>query len=98
MDHEVGPLKKIIFHSPTSCPAFTSNFLINQFAENLGPSLGVNQIWMKRNDHAPKNACVGFFFIYVQKGQFWKEKKSSLTILLSSLVFFEIKKFIKILL
>jgi hypothetical protein len=27
----------------------------NQFTKLLGPSLGVNRMWIKRNDHAPKN-------------------------------------------
>ena len=62
-----------------------SDFLKNQFTKPLGPSLGVNWIWIKRNDHAPKSECVDLFFFNVQKGQFWKN--SSLTILLSSLVF-----------
>ena len=29
----------------------------------LGPSLGVNRMWTKRNDHAPKSECVDFFNI-----------------------------------
>ena len=28
-----------------------------------GPSVGVNQMWTKRNNHAPKNECAGFFFL-----------------------------------
>jgi hypothetical protein len=37
----------------------------------LGSSLGVNQLWTKKNDHAPKNDCGDFyFFIYAQKGHF----------------------------
>ena len=32
---------------------------INKFMKPLGPSLGVNRMWTKRNDHAPKNECVG---------------------------------------
>jgi hypothetical protein len=31
-----------------------SAFLENQFIKSLGPSLGVNQMWTKRNDHALK--------------------------------------------
>jgi len=27
----------------------------------LGPSLGVNRMWTKKNDHAPKSECVEFF-------------------------------------
>ena len=62
-----------------------SNFLNNQFTKPLGPSLGVNLMWTTRNDHAPKSECVDVFLICAQKGQF--QKNSSLTILLSSLLF-----------
>ena len=37
-----------------------SDFLRNLFTPPLGPSLAVNSIWTKRNDHAPKNDCAGF--------------------------------------
>ena len=40
-------------------PSF--DFLKNQFTKLLGPSLGVNRMGIKRNDHAPKNEC-GIFF------------------------------------
>ena len=43
----------------------------------LGPSLGVNRMWIKKNDHAPKIECATY-----PKRAF--KKKSSLTILLSS--------------
>ena len=67
------------------------NLLTNQFIRPLGPSLGVNRTWTKRNDHAPKSECVDFFIIYVQKGSFEKKGKwsRSITLLLSLvLVFF----------
>ena len=51
------------------------SFEKNQFTKLLGPSPGWNQMWIKRNDHAPKNECAGCFLIYVQKGSFEKEKK-----------------------
>jgi hypothetical protein len=35
----------------------------NQFTKPLGPSLGVNRVWTKRNNYAPKIECVGFFNI-----------------------------------
>ena len=41
----------------------------------------------KRNDHAPKSECAGFFFNICPKGQFWFKKNASLNVLLSSLVF-----------
>ena len=63
-----------------------SNFLTNQFTKPLGPSLGVNWMWTKRNDHVPKNGCVGFCFLCMsKKGSF--EFFLSLHILLFTLVF-----------
>ena len=56
MDHEVGPWKMAFSHGPTSMV----QFLKNQFTEPLGPSLGVNQMWTKRNDRAP---CVDLYYI-----------------------------------
>jgi hypothetical protein len=41
--------------------------------KGLGPSLGVNQMWTKKNDHAPKNEGADFI-IHAQKGHFWKNK------------------------
>ena len=38
-----------------------SDFLKNQFTKPLSPSLGVNQMWTKKNDHAPKSEGVDFF-------------------------------------
>ena len=62
-----------------------SDFLKNQFTKPLGLSLGVNRMWSKKNDHAPKSECVDYLKIYAQKGHFWRKKNSSSTILLSSL-------------
>ena len=48
-----------------------SNFMVHLswsdfFKSNLqslwAPSPGVNRIWTKRNDHAPKSECASFFF------------------------------------
>ena len=63
MDHEVRPWKMAFFQSSTSWsnihgPIF---FKKNQYTKPLGPSLGVNQMWTKENDHAPKNECADFF-------------------------------------
>ena len=57
MDHEVGPWKMAFFHGPITMV----RFLKNQYTKPLGPSLGVNQMWVKRNDHAPKSQCVDLF-------------------------------------
>ena len=48
----------------------------------LGPSLGVNRMWTKKNDRAPKSECAEFFKYMLKKGIF--ERNSSLTILLVS--------------
>jgi hypothetical protein len=63
-----------------------SDFLENQFIKLLGPSLGVNGMWTKRNDHAPKSECVGFSNICLERVVL-KKKTSSLTILLYPLAF-----------
>ena len=65
-----------------------SNFLEIQSTKPSRPSLGVNWMRTKRNDYAPKNECVDLFFNICPKRALKKSlKKSSLTILLSSLVF-----------
>ena len=38
-----------------------SDFLKKQITKPLGPSLGVNRMWIKRNDHAPKSERADFF-------------------------------------
>ena len=37
----------------------------------FGPSPGVNRMWTKRNDHAPKSECVKKFNIYLKNNQVW---------------------------
>ena len=49
----------------------------------LGPSLGVNRMWTKKSDHAPKSE--GAYFSNTCPKRAILEKKSSLTILLYSL-------------
>ena len=61
-----------------------SDLLENQFIKPLGPSLGVNQMWIKRNEHAPKNGRAEFFLNICPKRAVFKKK--SLTILLSCLL------------
>ena len=75
-----GPWKMAFCHGLTFMVSFLKKI---RFAKPLGPSLGVNWMCTKRNEHAPKSECENFQK-YVQKAQFWKEKKKSLTILLSS--------------
>ena len=47
----------------------------------LDPSLGVNRMWTKRNDHALKNECVDFIIIYKCPKRAVLKNNSSLTIL-----------------
>ena len=63
-----------------------SDFLRKNNLQSLwGPSLGVNQMWSKRNNHAPKSECVFFLFFNICPKRAFKKKDSSLTILLFSL-------------
>jgi hypothetical protein len=73
-------------HGRWPLPMVQSILKNNQFTKYLGPSLGVNQVWTKINDHVPENECANFFYHIPKKGSFGK-KKTSLIILLSSLVF-----------
>ena len=82
MDHEVGRGKWLLSMVRVHGRTFVTWLLEKLVLRVLGPSLGVNRMWTKKNDHAPKSEGVGFL-IHAQKGKFWK--KSSLTILLSSL-------------
>ena len=59
MDHERWPFSMLRFLQKISL----------QLTKPLGPSLGVNRMWTKRNDNAPKNECADCL-IYVQKGSF----------------------------
>ena len=42
-------------------PTFIIRLHIKIVLKALGPSLGVNRMWTKKNDHAPKSECVDFF-------------------------------------
>ena len=60
MDHVVGPWKMAHSHGPTSWCDFSKK---NQFTKSSGSSLGVNRMWTKKNDYAPKRECAAFFNI-----------------------------------
>ena len=74
MDNAIKPWRMAFF------PCFNfmfqlswSNFLQKyQFTKSLAPSLGVNQMWIKRNDQ--KVNVLGFL-THAPGRQFWKEKK-----------------------
>jgi hypothetical protein len=75
MDQEVGPWKVAFFHGPISWSIFRGPILYeNQFTRLLGPSLGVNGTWIKRNDHAPKSVCAYLFF-HAKEWQFRKKNQ-----------------------
>ena len=57
MDHEVGPRKMVFFNGPK----FMVQLLKKSVLKALGPSLGVNQMWIKKDDHASKSECANFF-------------------------------------
>ena len=69
MEHEVGPWMMAFSHGPTSMVWFLIIIIII-ITESLGPSLGINWMWTKRNDHAPRTECVDFFWYMPKKGIF----------------------------
>ena len=60
-----------------------SHFLKNQFTKSLCPSLGVNQMWTERNDHASK-VNVLIFSIYIPKKAILKKIKFDHSLVFSS--------------
>ena len=66
MDHEVVPYHRAFFNGHT----FTIWFLRIAFWKSLGSWLGVNQMWIKISDHAPKNGCVVFYNICPKNDSF----------------------------
>ena len=77
-EHGGWPLLMVRFHGSTSMVRLLEKSVLKA----LGPSLGVNRMWTKKNDLAPKSECV-VFFNTCSKRVFLK-KNSSLTILLFS--------------
>jgi hypothetical protein len=62
MDHEVGPWMMAFFMVRLDGPTFMVRVLEKiKFTKSLSPSLGVNRVWTKRNDHAPKMNVLIFF-------------------------------------
>ena len=57
LDHERWPLSMIRVHGPTSMVRLLKKLVLKA----LGPSLGVNQMWNKKNHHAPKSEGACFF-------------------------------------
>ena len=69
MDHEIGPWKMVFPMANLMIQHPWSNFLKNQFTKPLDSSMDVNQMWIKRNDHAPK-IYVFIFRYMLKKGSF----------------------------
>ena len=67
MDHEVGPWKMVFFNGPSSWSNFHGLTSLKNYLLAFGPSQGVNQMWTKKNDHAPR------VNVHAQKGQFLKQ-------------------------
>ena len=56
-----------------------SDFLKNQFIKPLDPSLDVNRMWTRMDDHAPKSECVDFLNICPKKIVLKKIKNKKIT-------------------
>ena len=84
-DHGRGPFLMVWVHGPTSMVRLLRKLVLKA----LGPLLCVNQMWTKKNDHAPKSKCVDFFLNMPKKGSFEKKFKCEhlLSFLGASLVF-----------
>ena len=52
-DHEKGPFSMVQFHGPTSMIRLLKKVVLKA----LDPSIGVNQMWTKKNDHASESEC-----------------------------------------
>ena len=90
MDHE----KMAFFPWSDLMVQLSWSKFLNQFIKHVGSSLGVNRMWTKRNDHAPKNECANFFNMCPKRAIL--KKKLSLIIFCFLLVglLFSIKDFI----
>jgi hypothetical protein len=60
MDHEVRPFKMAFVNGPTSMVRLLKKLVLKA----LGPSVGVNRMWTKKNYHAPKSDC-GLFYLFI---------------------------------
>ena len=70
------------------CPFPWSNFFSKiKIRKPLGPSVGVNQMWTQRNDHASNSDCVDFCNICPKKVLLKEKRKKEKTKFDHSLVF-----------
>ena len=75
MHHEIGPWKMAPIHGPSWWSNFHGPISFKKhFTKPLGPSLDVNCMSIKRNDHAPKSECAKLFNLWpndsIQYSQF----------------------------
>ena len=98
MGHEVIPRKMIFSHGPTWWSKFCGLVFENINLQSLinCRSLGVNQLWTKRNDdHAPKSECVDYFLNICPKESVLEKLKFDHCFVFSSLhLLFPINSFI----
>jgi hypothetical protein len=59
------PLSMVRVHGPTSMVRLLKKIVLKAF----DPSLCVNRMWTKKNDHTPKSEGADFL-VHAQKGQF----------------------------
>jgi hypothetical protein len=72
-DHGRWHVPMVRLHDPTSMVRCLKKSIYNAF----GPlTLGFNQMWTKRDGHAPKNECVDFLDICPKKVCFILRKKT----------------------
>ena len=57
LGHGRGLFSMARVHGPTSMVRLLKKLVLKA----LDPSLGVNRMWTKKNDHAPKSECADFF-------------------------------------
>lgn len=50
-----------LFNGPSSWSNFQGPTSYKNSFESLGPSLGLNRIWTKKNGHAPNSQCADFY-------------------------------------
>ena len=64
LDHGRWLLSMVRVNGPTSMVQLHKRLVLRA----LGPSLGVNQMWTKKSDHAPKSEGADFFNTCPKKG------------------------------
>ena len=66
LDHGRWPFSMVQVHGPISMVRLLKKIALKA----LGLSLGVNRMWTKKINHAPKSECAYIFSIHAQNWQF----------------------------